>query len=54
MAKINEAVGMKNRLTMGGGGKQIVRPFRRQELWKCIGCVILEVTYRKKGHTIWI
>ena len=29
MAKLNEAVGMKNRLKIGGGGKRIVRPFRR-------------------------
>ena len=37
ITKINEAVGMNNFLTMGGGGKRIVRPFRRQELCKCIG-----------------
>ena len=30
MAKMNEAVGMKNRVTMGGGGKRIVCTFRRQ------------------------
>ena len=38
--KINEVVGMKNRLTMGGGGKRIFRPFRRQEFFKCIGCIL--------------
>ena len=45
MEKMNEAVGMKNRLTMGGGGKQIVFPFRRQEFCKCIVCVLLAVTH---------
>ena len=38
-AKINEAVGMKNHVTPDGGGDRIVRPFKRQELWKCIGCI---------------
>ena len=37
MEKMNEAVGMKNCLTMGRGGKQTVRPFRSKEFWKCIG-----------------
>ena len=53
MEKMNEAVGMKNRINMGGGGKLIIRPFRSQEFWKCIGCVLLEVTYGKKVHNIW-
>ena len=53
MAKMNEAFGMKNRLMMGGGGKRIVCPFISQEFWKCIGGVLLEVTYGKKGHNIW-
>ena len=30
MANMNEAVGMNNRVTMNGGGKQLVRPFKRQ------------------------
>ena len=37
MSKMNEAVIMKNRVTVGGGGKRIVCTFRRQEFWKCIG-----------------
>ena len=53
MAKINEAVGMKNCLKMYGGGKRIVRPLRRQEFWKCIGCIISEITYGRKGYKIW-
>ena len=53
MSKVIEAVGMKNHLVMSGGGKLIVRPFRRQEFCKCIGCVLLEVNYGKKGHNIW-
>ena len=30
MAKMNEAVGMKNDFTMDGGGKRVVRPFNRK------------------------
>ena len=52
MEKMNEAVGMKNCFTIDGGGKRLVRPFKRQELWKCISCVASEVTYRKKGHKL--
>ena len=37
MAKINEAVGMKNRVAVDGGGKRLVRPFKRQEFCKFIG-----------------
>ena len=51
--KINEAVDMNNSLTMGAGGRQIVCPFRRQEFWKFIGCVLLEVNYGNKGHKLW-
>ena len=35
------------------GGKRLVHPLKRQELWKCIGCILLEVTYGKKGQRIW-
>ena len=45
MAKMNEVVGMKNRVAVGEGGKRIVRPFRRQTFWKYIGCVLFSVTY---------
>ena len=50
---MNEAVGMKNCLMTDGGGKRIVRPFRRQELWKFIGCVLSAVNYGKKRHKLW-
>ena len=53
MSKMNEEVGTKNRVTVGGGGKRIVRIFRRQEFWKCIGCILLTVTYGNKGNKIW-
>ena len=53
MLKMNEVVGMNNRLTMGGGGKRIVCPFRGQKFWKCIGCVLSAVTYGKKGKILW-
>ena len=52
MSKLIEVVGMKNCLVMSGGGKLIVCPFRRQEFWKCIGCILLEVNYGKKVHNI--
>ena len=39
---------------VGGGGKRIVRPVRRQDLWKCIGCVLSEVIYGNKGQKLWI
>ena len=51
--KMNEAVGMKNLFTMDGGGKRLVCPFKSQELWKCIGRVILGVNYGNKGHKMW-
>ena len=50
---MNEAVGMKNDVTVGGGGKRLVCPFIWQDLWKFIGCVILAVMYGKKGHNLW-
>ena len=52
MAKMNEAVGMKNHVTVDGGGGRLVRPFKRQEFWKCIGYIISVVTYGKKRHNI--
>ena len=54
MEKMNEAVGMNNCVTINGGGRRLVRTFKSQELWKCIGCIISEVTYGKKGHKLWI
>ena len=51
--KMNEAVGIKNRVTINGGGKRLVRNFKRQEFWKYIGCVLFSVTYGKKGHKLW-
>ena len=52
MEKINEVVGMKNRFTMGWGGKRLVCPFKMQELWICIGCVLSEFAYGNKGHRL--
>ena len=51
--KINEAVCMKNRVTLNGGGKRQVKKFTSQEFWKCIGCILSAVTYGKKGRKIW-
>ena len=53
MAKMNEAVGMKNRLMVSGGKKRLVRPFNSQEFWKCISFILSAVTCGKKGHNFW-
>ena len=50
---MNVAVGEKNCLDVSGGGIRLVHPFRRQEYWKCFGCILLAVTYGKKGHDVW-
>ena len=39
---------------MDGGWKHLVSPFRRKKFWKFICFVLLEVTYGKKGHKLWI
>ena len=52
MAKMNEAVDMKNSFTMDGGGKRVVRPFNKKVFWKRIGRILLAVTYGNKGHKI--
>ena len=54
MGKFYNTVGMKNHFTMDGGGKRLVVTFKRQEFWKFIGFIILEVSYGKKGHKFWI
>ena len=53
IAKIDEAVDINNCYTTNGGSKRLFRPFERKEFWKCIGCILLEVTYGKKGHKLW-
>ena len=50
---MNEAVCMKNFFTSNGGGKRPVKLLKKQDLWKYIGCILLEVTYGKKGHKLW-
>ena len=52
IAKNNEMVGMKIIFTIYGGGERLVRPFKSQEFWKCIVCVLSEFTYGKKVHKI--
>ena len=49
---MNEAVFMKNSFTYNGGGKRPVKPFKIQEFWKCIGCILSAVTYEKKVRKI--
>ena len=51
--KMNEAVCMKNCVTLNGGGKRQVKKFKRQELWKFIGCILSAVIYGKKGRKLW-
>ena len=50
MAKIDEGVGMNNHFTMDGGGKLLVRTFKRKDFFKCIFFVVLAVNYGKKVH----
>ena len=50
---MSETVGMKNRLMISRGKKCLVHPFIRQEFWKCIGCILSEVTYGWKRHNRW-
>ena len=51
MEKMNEAVTMKNRVTLNGGGKRQVKKFTRQEFWKCIGFILSAVTMGIKDAT---
>ena len=53
MEKMNEAVCMKNRVSSNGGGKRQVKKSKRQEFWKCIGCILSAVNYGKKGRKLW-
>ena len=53
MEKMNEAVCMKNRVTLNGGWKREVKKFTRQEFCKCIGCILSDVTYEKKKRKLW-
>ena len=50
---MNEAVTMKNRVILNGGGKLQVKNFTRQEFWKFIGCILSAVTYEKKLCKLW-
>ena len=43
--KMNEAFGMNNYVTVDGGGKQMVCPFRIQDFWECIGCLLSTFIY---------
>ena len=43
-----EAVVEKSRFDKYGGKKWLVCIFRRQELWKFIGCIILGVNFGEK------
>ena len=50
---MNEAVTMKNCVTLNGEGKRQVKKFTRKEFWKCIECILSAVTYGKKGRKLW-
>ena len=53
MEKINEAVGKNNHLDKSRGRKRLDRNFTKKDLCKCIGLILSEVTYGKKGHKLW-
>ena len=46
-------VGERNHLDNYGGKKSLCRTFIGKEFWKCIECIVSEVTYGKKGHKLW-
>ena len=52
---MNEMVGMKNRILMSGVKERLrlFHHFTRQELWKCIGCILSTAAYGMKGHKLW-
>ena len=49
---MNQAVGEKNRLDKSGGRKRPVLLFTRNGFCKCLGCIILAVTYGIKRHQL--
>ena len=53
MKNMNKSFGMKNCLDISGRKKQLCCTFISQCLWKYVGCVLLAVTYGKKGKNIW-
>ena len=52
MSKIDEDVSEINQYHKSAGKIQLVH-FSNNEFWKIIGCIILEVTYGKKGYGLW-
>ena len=53
MVEINEAVGENNCIDRYGGKSFLVFHCKVHEFWKCIGCIILAVTYGTKGTQVW-
>ena len=51
---LSQAVGENNCLDKSGGRKQLVRHFTNNKFYKCIGWILLEVTYGIKGNKILI
>ena len=49
---MNEAVCMKNRVTLNGRGKRQVKKFTRQQFWKCVGCIVFVYEYIGMGGGI--
>ena len=48
---MNKVLHLQNSHNKEVGKRQSVRIFLKHELWLCIGCIILEVTYGKKGYS---
>ena len=52
MAKMNQLVGEKNHLDTSVTRKRLVCPFTRNKFWKCIVCILSEVTFGLKVHQL--
>ena len=51
---MNKVVGERNKFELKVGKKWVTPEKLNKDLWKCIGCIILEVSYGKKGCRIWV
>ena len=53
LGNVNEVDCDKNHHQKETGKKRAVRKLFKNEFWKCIGCILLEVNYVKTEYRIW-